>query len=680
MATHSVDRGNGSSTNAAPPPLLSVPNGTSSIQARPTTSEANHLRELKDDSPALSLANTNGSVGTSKAEALAAPRDSRSTSVTGTAFGRPKEGVSSSPSLVRPSTVEPVPGIVSFGSQKTTEPDQNENRRSGSHGFRALFRRSASHLLGDPNEKPRPSTSGSPRNDLSHGVLPLGSTKPSFSLTPSHTPSHSYTNSPATPASPAGSIHSEEKLPLLNPDPKLIDRSLRSSTGIAAREKSKDLLPPPAPLRASSFKLESPSASKVHDLKNEPASPFSIPASEGVGLKASRLSSVLPREISVESCELNDEFVSSSKFPGRRGREIGKGATSTVKVMCRRGGDKDHQYAVKEFRKRTAKESEEEYVTKVKSEYCIAQSLHHPNIVETIRLCTHAGRWNHVMEYCQQGELFALVQRGYLKNEDNNCFFKQLLRGVAYLHAHGIAHRDIKLENLLMTDEGHIKITDFGVSEVFCGEHPGLRESGGKCGRNMRECRRCAPGICGSLPYIAPEVLARKGEYDPRPLDVWSCAIVYLTLFHKGNPWPSADRCHSNYKTFAEGWDAFLAKYPDGPIDENSCPQCGPVIMKLPSGSQRRLILKMLHPDPNKRISIQDALNDRFVRHIECCTRDDPTDIDLKAMKGIDAAGKRSCIAAGKMEVQKKHNHIPPPVKRLPQHRFDMGDGYSRYD
>jgi serine/threonine protein kinase len=179
--------------------------------------------------------------------------------------------------------------------------------------------------------------------------------------------------------------------------------------------------------------------------------------------------------------------------------------------VCRKGASRDIQYAVKEFRKRSQKEDQTEYEKKVKSEFSIANSLHHPNIVETVRLCTHNGRWNHVMEYCVYGELFSLVQKHYLQPKDNMCFFKQVVRGIAYLHDNGIAHRDIKLENLLLSEEGHVKITDFGVSEVFSGIHPGLRSAKGKCGQDMGEVRLCAPGICGSLPYIAPEVLAKKG-------------------------------------------------------------------------------------------------------------------------------------------------------------------------
>ena len=221
----------------------------------------------------------------------------------------------------------------------------------------------------------------------------------------------------------------------------------------------------------------------------------------------------LPDDFVVDTVDLDKEFTSASKLPGKRGKLLGKGATSTVKLMTRRGHG-DEIYAVKEFRKKGQNEDAEEYDKKVKSEYTIAHSLHHPNIVESVRLCTHGGRWNVVMEYCSHGELFSLIKKQYLQLEDKLCLWKQLLRGVAYLHGHGIAHRDIKLENLLLTDEGQLKITDFGVSEVFSGEHPGMRASGGECGKNMKEVRTCAPGICGSLPYIAPEVLEKKGEGD----------------------------------------------------------------------------------------------------------------------------------------------------------------------
>jgi serine/threonine protein kinase len=104
------------------------------------------------------------------------------------------------------------------------------------------------------------------------------------------------------------------------------------------------------------------------------------------------------------------------------------------------------------------------------------------------------------MEFCPQGELFSSLKE-ILKLEDRLCLFKQL-PGVSYLHDHGIAHRDIKLENLLMTNQGHLKITDFGVSKSSAASILAYELLEGVW-TNMKECRRCSPGICGSLP-ISP--------------------------------------------------------------------------------------------------------------------------------------------------------------------------------
>jgi protein-serine/threonine kinase len=410
---------------------------------------------------------------------------------------------------------------------------------------------------------------------------------------------------------------------------------------------------------------------------------FAFPANCGVGLKASRMSASLPADFHVESCELNEEFVSASKIPGRRGKQIGRGATATVKIMCRKGCSKGIQYAVKEFRKCGRNEDQKEYEQKVKSEFSIANSLHHPNVVKTVRLCRHAGRWNHVMEYCSYGDLYSLVQKGYLQIEDNLCLFKQLLQGIAFLHENGIAHRDIKLENLLLSNEGYLKITDFGVSEAFSGIHPGLRSAGGECGKAMDEVRKCSPGICGSLPYIAPEVLAKSGtyilfccpscwnlshrnnigDYDPRPLDIWSCAIVCLALFFGGTPWQAAKAEDVSYAHFMAGWDQFMLKKPDGIITETEYPSCGRVFSALPKAALRRLILKMLHPDPERRITIQDALSDRWVKRIECCCSD-VKDVN-KTIDSIDAADKGSAKVAGQMILHKVHNHLPPERRRV---------------
>jgi protein-serine/threonine kinase len=237
---------------------------------------------------------------------------------------------------------------------------------------------------------------------------------------------------------------------------------------------------------------------------------------EGVGLKARRLSTSLPSDFIVDWKDLEKEYKSPNAFAFGKGHCVGKGATARVVIMAKKHGHKDELFAVKEFRGRGTDETQEEYDMKVKSEYCIANSVNHPNIVRTIDICLDRNkRWNHVMEFCPM-EVYKLVENRtfttHYKVADKTCFFKQLLRAVDFLHSHGIAHRDIKVENLLLSKEGHLKLSDFGVSEVFCGEHPGARSAGGQCGKNMGSPRRCQPGICGSLPYMSPEVWEKKSK------------------------------------------------------------------------------------------------------------------------------------------------------------------------
>ena len=399
-------------------------------------------------------------------------------------------------SAPRPDPAQNILLVTSSTSTSTHKPSKVKRLSS-------LFHRTSSSTMLGQTETTLKARPGPPSDGNPFDPSPAPSRLPSFSLSSRNSPRTSNSNSPPSPSSPSATITAGDQTGDLPPG----RLHARSSTGLSIGGR----------IRFNAPKATRPARQRSTSMTGapfvEPDNSISMHAAAGVGLKARRLSMSLPDDFIVEIVELNDEFTSTSVLPGRRGKIIGSGATASVKLMARKGASSEQLYAVKEFRKRAKLEDEGEYEKKVKSEYSIAKSLHHPNIVESVRLCTHNGRWNHVMEYCPHGELFSLVQRRYMGESDRLCLFKQLLRGVAYLHGHGIAHRDLKLENLLMSHEGHLKITDFGVSEVFCGEHPGLRAAGGQCGKNMKEYRRSAPGICGSLPYIAPEVLEKKGEF-----------------------------------------------------------------------------------------------------------------------------------------------------------------------
>ncbi|KAF4119855.1 STYKc [Geosmithia morbida] len=456
----------------------------------------------------------------------------------------------------------------------------------------------------------------------------------------------------------------------------------RSSTGLTLRGRTINFLNPNGkagqprpPRRANSFDIQDGNNvhrpisqshhhhhhhhQNEHDTIPPERQPWAMPPDSGTGAKARRMSLSLPDDFTVDVTELSNEFEYCHKLLGRHGKHLGKGVASKVALIHRKGFPEE-LYAVKEFRGKSHRESKEEYEKKIKSEYSIAKSLHHPGIVETIRLCTDHSRWDHVMEYCSEGDLFSLVSKNYLRDEsrksDRLCLFKQLAQGVAYLHQNGIAHRDIKLENLLMTKDSKLKITDFGVSEVFCGTHPGVRESGGQCGVNMGEVRLCAPGICGSEPYIAPEVLSKKGEYDPRPLDVWSTAIVMIYLTFGGAIWNRAAEGNPQYDNLVRGWNKWYAAHPDpetAKITETDYPNQKAFDTVIAPPALRRLMLQMLNPDPKRRISMEDVVKNRWFKNIECCqpeSYDDPA-LVIDATKPDNTRNGPKKIFC--------HNHLP---------------------
>ncbi|KAK4040692.1 kinase-like domain-containing protein [Parachaetomium inaequale] len=393
---------------------------------------------------------------------------------------------------------------------------------------------------------------------------------------------------------------------------------------------------------------------------------WGLPAETGTGVKARRMSLSLPDDFTIDVIELASEFEYQHKLLGRHGKHLGKGATSKVTLMVSKNGSE--LFAVKEFRGKSSSETREEYEKKIKSEYTLAKSLHHPNIVETVRLCIDHGRWNHVMEYCEDGDLFSLVNKKYLKSEDREkdrlCLFKQLVTGIHYLHSNGIAHRDIKLENLLITKDSRLKITDFGVSEVFSGIHPGLREAGGQCGKNMGEVRRCTPGICGSMPYISPEVLKKEGNYDPRGLDVWSSAIVMVNLIFGGPLWHKAElpanaSPRENYASLVRGWDKWTNKHAEATetaITDIDYPHVFVFDTFVKPPALRRVLLQMLNPDPEKRISIASVVSNRWVKNIECCQ---PENYDEPNAASMIDASKKPCLNRVSGKKIYCHNHLP---------------------
>jgi protein-serine/threonine kinase len=110
-----------------------------------------------------------------------------------------------------------------------------------------------------------------------------------------------------------------------------------------------------------------------------------------------------------------------------------------------------------------------------------------------------------------------IQRRRRLSIGETNCYFKQAISGVAYLHSVGIAHRDLSSDNLILATDGTLKITEFGCAESF------RQSGGGKC--KIRTSSR----KCGDISYLAPEVFVER-HFDPRSVDMWALGIVYMEM------------------------------------------------------------------------------------------------------------------------------------------------------
>ena len=180
-------------------------------------------------------------------------------------------------------------------------------------------------------------------------------------------------------------------------------------------------------------------------------------------VKANNGTRTPPHQLPKANVPFADDHGLESKW-GKFGRVLGSGAGGSVRLM-KRSSD-GVTFAVKQFRDRHSYESEREYAKKVTAEFCIGSTLHHGNIIETLDIIHEKGHWYEVMEYAPY-DLFAIVMTGKMSKEEVACSFLQIFSGVTYLHSMGLAHRDLKLDNVVVNEHGIMKLIDFGSATVF---------------------------------------------------------------------------------------------------------------------------------------------------------------------------------------------------------------------
>lgn len=242
----------------------------------------------------------------------------------------------------------------------------------------------------------------------------------------------------------------------------------------------------------------------------------------------------------------HDEQKVSAKYIYHR--DLLKGPSDDIRIcLVQEKASTKGLYAIKIFVRPLQNKALKSYTRRVTAEFCIAHTLRHPNVVRVIELLQNDyGDLCQVMEYCDAGSLLDLLEQiNKFTHDEGDCLMKQLLRAVQYIHSVGVSHRNLKPENILLSRQGTLKITDFCCAECFRlpWAKTALRKSFPVVGTSQSQ------DLKGTIAYMAPEQFG-KTEFDPAAGDMWAVGIVYFAMRSGRLPWKRATNDDPLYRTY----------------------------------------------------------------------------------------------------------------------------------
>lgn len=202
---------------------------------------------------------------------------------------------------------------------------------------------------------------------------------------------------------------------------------------------------------------------------------------------------------------------------------ISTGSTATVKECFDLDGNQFVMKIISAYHKNEKN---------IKKEIHIHEHIQHKNIVKLIDSFKYKYNYHLVLEFVPS-ELFLFLESGKgFSQKLVHFFFVQFLNALKYLHDKSICHRDIKMENILLSDDGNLLLTDFGSATIF------------KYKKNYRKLNTLA----GSIPYMAPEVYKRC--YYGDMADLWSAGILLFIMSTGCLPWKTGNSDDQDFKDF----------------------------------------------------------------------------------------------------------------------------------
>lgn len=216
-----------------------------------------------------------------------------------------------------------------------------------------------------------------------------------------------------------------------------------------------------------------------------------------------------------------------------------------------------------------------------KRELEMLAKINHPNIINIHSVLQLSHKYFIFMRYAEMGDLGNYLScKGYLKEKQARAWTRQLASALLYLHTLAIAHRDVKCDNILITGNLNVKLTDFGFSRLIVDTKGKEVHSG---------------TFCGSLSYAAPEVI-RGTKYYPRVADVWSLGVVLFTMMNGFLPFKADNTSRLYADQLARNF--FMRRD------------------LVVSTGVKETIAWLLEPEPSNRMSLEALLRSRWMRVI----------------------------------------------------------------
>lgn len=216
---------------------------------------------------------------------------------------------------------------------------------------------------------------------------------------------------------------------------------------------------------------------------------------------------------------------------------LGKG--NFGKVMLAETKSNKQLYAIKVLKKEFIIENDEvESTRSEKRVFLIANKERHPFLLNLHACFQTETRVYFVMEYVSGGDLMLHIQRGQFGTKRAQFYAAEVCLALKYFHENGVIYRDLKLDNILLTLDGHIKIADYGL-----------------CKEDMWYGSTTST-FCGTPEFMAPEILLDK-KYG-RAVDWWAFGVLIYQMLLQQSPFRGEDE--------DEIYDAILADEPLYPI------------------------------------------------------------------------------------------------------------------